>query len=291
MQALEDTIAALGTPLLLRTLGTASASIAAIARWRHGATVVEVAPSNTIRLAMSLVDTPTARDRTGTMAADRAGGASISVFSPTEGVSVDVRGEADIVQLFLDQSSAHAILDTAFACPPMLGLLDDWMRGMVMRILVGSVRQGPDDALQMDENLLALALRLERHSNRWRSRPETSQAMFRGGLAPAAFRRIEGLMSTALDEATSPSLAKMAETAGLSVTHFARAFRRHIGDTPHSYLVRRRMDRAVSLLRGGKLPVAEVADKVGFSTTAHFVATFRTTMGVTPGALRDALAG
>jgi AraC family transcriptional regulator len=98
-------------------------------------------------------------------------------------------------------------------------------------------------------------------------------------------------MSTALDEATSPSLAKMAETAGLSVTHFARAFRRHIGDTPHSYLVRRRMDRAVSLLRGGKLPVAEVADKVGFSTTAHFVATFRTTMGVTPGALRDALAG
>jgi len=48
-------------------------------------------------------------------------------------------------------------------------------------------------------------------------------------------------------------------------------------------------ERAVSLLRVAQIPVGEVADEVGFSTAAHFVATFRATMGVTPGAMRDAL--
>ena len=289
MQALEDTIAALGKPVLVRTLGAPSASMATIARWRHGAAIVDVAPSNTIRLAMSLIDGQTARDRSGRTPFEQLRGASISVFSPTEGVSIEVSGEADIVQLFIDHTSAQAMLDTSFACPPMFDLRDDWMRTLVMRVLVGSARQGPDDTLRMDEDLHTLTVRLERHANRWRSRTEPPPALFRGGLAPSTFRRIETMISAALDDGTSLSLAEMAEAAGLSVTHFARAFRRHIGNTPHSYLVRRRMDRAVSLLRDGKLPVAEVADKVGFSTTAHFVATFRTTMGVTPGALRDAL--
>ena len=48
-------------------------------------------------------------------------------------------------------------------------------------------------------------------------------------------------------------------------------------------------ERAVSLLRVAQIPVGEVADEVGLSTAAHFVATFRATMGVTPGAMRDAL--
>ena len=291
MQALEDTIAALGKPLLVRALGTPSVSMATIARWRHGAAVVDVAPSKTVRLAMSLVDEQTARNRSGRTSADQAGGGSISVFSPTEGVSVEVGHQADVVQLFLDQNAAQAMLDAPFACPPMFDLRDDWMRTIIMQILVGSVRHGPDDALKMDENLHALALRLERHANRWRNRTETPSALFRGGLAPGAFRRIEEIISMALDEAASPSLAQMAGAIGLSVTHFGRAFRRHTGATPHNYLVRRRMDRAVSLLRNAQVPVAAVADKVGFSTPAHFVATFRTAMGVTPGALREALAG
>jgi AraC family transcriptional regulator len=83
----------------------------------------------------------------------------------------------------------------------------------------------------------------------------------------------------------------MADTVGPSVTHFVRAFRQHTGSTPHKYVVRRRMERAVSLLRVAQIPVGEVAEEVGFSTPAHFVATFRAAMGVTPGAIRDALAG
>jgi methylphosphotriester-DNA--protein-cysteine methyltransferase len=84
--------------------------------------------------------------------------------------------------------------------------------------------------------------------------------MFRGGLAPAAFRRIEAITATAIDEATSPSLSQLA-------------------------------DAAVSLLRFAEVSVAEVAYKVGFSTPAHFVSTLRTALGVTPGVLHEALAG
>ncbi len=289
MQALEDMIAALGRPVFLRPLGASSASNAAIARWRHGGAVVDIVPSKTIRLAMSLIDTRNARLRGGGRQADRLDSSSVSIFSPLEGACVEVSGEADIVQLFLDHAHAEAMLDTPFACPPLFELPDDGLRRLLMRVLVGSARRGPDDALGVEEDLHSLAHRIERHAALCRTRPHRAAAPFRGGLAPAAFRRVEAMIETALDAAGSPRLADMAGAAGLSVTHFVRAFRQQTGSTPHKYLVRRRLDRAVSLLRAAKSPVGEVADQVGFATPAHFVARFRAEMGVTPAALRQAL--
>jgi AraC family transcriptional regulator len=290
MRALDDTIAALGSPVFVRALGVRSEPTAVIARWRHGAAVIEVAPSSTIRVAMSLVDARNARHRDG-QRAHRAPGGSVSVFSPTDGASIEVDGEADVVQLFLDETHVEATLDAPFACPALFDLRDDWMRARMMRVLVSSARCGPDDALRVEEDLHALALRIEGHATDWRGRTETPSALFHGGLAPAAFRRVEAMIEAALDGASAPTLTEMAAAASLSVTHFVRAFRRQTGRTPHDYFVRRRLDRAVSLLRLAKIPVGDVADKVGFASPAHFVATFRATMGVTPGAVRDALVG
>jgi AraC family transcriptional regulator len=290
MRALEDTIAALGHPVFVRALGAPSEPTAAIARWRHGPSIVDVAPSNTIRLAMSLVDARNARNRSGGKSAGQPQGGSVSIFSPMEGASIEVGGEADVVQVFLDQTYAEETVDTPFACPPMFDLRDDWMRTVIMRVLVGSARRGPDDELMVEQDLRALARRIERHATKWRDRIETPSPLFRGGLAPAAFRRVEAIIEAALDKASSPTLAEMANAVGLSVTHFVRAFGQHTGSTPHKYLVRRRMERAVSLLRVARISVGEVADEVGFSTPAHFVASFRAAMGVTPGAVRDALA-
>lgn len=291
MQALNDTIAALGQPVFARTLGPSARPAAVIARWRHEPATVDVAPSNAIRLAISLVDGRNARNRNGDARADRSQRGHLSIFSPTEGTSVDVNAEADVVQLFVDLPYAEAALDAPFACPPMFDLHDNRMQTAIMRILVGSARHGPDCSLMIDHDLLALALRVRDHANRRQNRAETSLALFRGGLAPAAFRRIEAMIEAGLDEAAAPSLADMAGATGLSVTHFVRAFRRHTGSTPYKYVVGRRMARAVSLLRIARMPVAEVADEVGYATPAHFVASFRTSMGVTPAAFRDALAG
>jgi AraC family transcriptional regulator len=290
MRAFEETVAALGQPAFVRAVGLPLPPRAIIARWQHGPAVVTVAPSDTIRLAMSLVEGRNARDSSGGAFVNRVHGGSISIFSPTEGARVEVNGNADVVQLFLDQAHAEEMLDAPLACPPMFDLPDDHVRTMIMRVLVGSDPRGPDHALAMEVELNALVQRIGRHATQWRERAETPRTVFGGGLSPAAFRRVEAMIQAAVDNADSATLRKMADTVGLSVTHFVRAFRRHTGCSPHKYVVRRRMNRAISLLRGARLSIGEVADRVGYATTAHFVAAFRSTTGVTPGALRDTLA-
>ena len=95
IQALEQTIAALGAPVLLRTVGNSVSPVAAIARWRHGGTAIDIAPSDTVRLALSLVDGKHARNPAweGPLA-DRVRGGSVSVFSPQDRIRVAVEGQA-----------------------------------------------------------------------------------------------------------------------------------------------------------------------------------------------------
>jgi AraC-like DNA-binding protein len=112
-----------------------------------------------------------------------------------------------------------------------------------------------------------------------------------GGLAPAAHRRVNDMIAAALDDISvpSPTLPQLADAVNLSVNHFIRAFRQQTGVTPHRHVVLRRLERGIGLLKKPGTSVAEVADEVGFATPAHFVATFRRMMGVTPGAFRTAL--
>jgi AraC family transcriptional regulator len=290
MQALNNTIASLGQPVLVRPIGNPSASEAAIARWRHGAGLVEIPPSDTIQIVMSLIDGRDARARLHGGLADQVRGGSISVSSQWKARAYRSGAKQTSSRSSLQQSFAEATLDTHYTLPPLFDLRDPRMQALVMRILVGSARQNPDDLLMVDEGLHGLALLIDGHATSWRARM-TSPALFRGGLAPAAFRRVDDMIGNALDEAGSPTLAELASAGNLSVTHFVRAFRTTTGATPHQYLVQRRMERALSLLRVSSATVAEIGDDVGFSTPAHFVATFRTAMGVTPGAVRDALAG
>jgi AraC family transcriptional regulator len=282
-------MASLGSPLLLRPLNASSSEVATIGRWRHGPATVNIAPSDTIRLSMTLVDVRNVRDWVGGFRPDRLQGGSISVCPPTEATRISI-GDSDVVQILVKQSYAEAVLESHLAAPSMFDLHDDRMQAIVMQILVGSAQRGLDDALMVEEGLHCLVHRISDHATHLRLQQRTPVVPQRGGLAPAALRRVEDLISVALEEASSPSLFDMASAAGLSVTHFVRAFRYEKGVAPHKYLVRRRMERAMSLLRSAHVPVAEVADKAGFSTVAHFVATFRSAMGVTPGAVREALA-
>jgi len=239
---------------------------------------------------MNLIDVRNVRNAAGGYQANRVRGGSISVFPPAEGARLSVGGDTDVLQILVKQSYAEVVLESHLAGPSMFDLRDARMQAIIMQILVGSAQRGPDDALMMEEGLHYLARRIDDHATRLRVQQRTPVVRERGGLAPAALRKVEDLISVALEEASSLSLFDMASAAGLSVTHFARAFRYEKGLAPHKYLVRRRMERAISLLRSPHVPVAEVADKAGFSTPAHFVASFRSAMGVTPGAVRAALA-
>jgi AraC-like DNA-binding protein len=76
-----------------------------------------------------------------------------------------------------------------------------------------------------------------------------------------------------------PSLAAVAH---LSASQFGRVFKQVYGETPHRYLQRRRVERAMTLLRQTDRPVTDVAWDVGFASLGTFSATFRRVVGLSP---------
>jgi AraC-like DNA-binding protein len=77
-------------------------------------------------------------------------------------------------------------------------------------------------------------------------------------------------------------LRALASEAGVSPRHFGRSFRGTFGETPHQYLLSRRLERARHLLRTSELSVAEVCLEVGFSSVGSFTSTFRRHTGCSP---------
>jgi AraC-like DNA-binding protein len=79
----------------------------------------------------------------------------------------------------------------------------------------------------------------------------------------------------------------LASAAFLSRAHFIRRFREAFGETPHRYLQRRRIERAMAMLRNTDKPVTEIAMEVGFASLGTFSRTFRDVLGLTPRAYRE----
>lgn len=80
----------------------------------------------------------------------------------------------------------------------------------------------------------------------------------------------------------------LAAAAGLSRAHFSRAFRRAFGESPHQYLLTRRLERAAALLRTTDRSVAEICLAVGLQSLGSFTTSFKRMFGMTPTAYRAA---
>jgi AraC-like DNA-binding protein len=81
-------------------------------------------------------------------------------------------------------------------------------------------------------------------------------------------------------------VADLARAAGLSPAHFSRQFRRTFGESPHVYLLTRRLERAASLLRSTDRSVADICFLVGMQSVGSFTTSFRRMFGMTPTAYR-----
>lgn len=79
----------------------------------------------------------------------------------------------------------------------------------------------------------------------------------------------------------------LARAAGLSRAHFSREFRGAFGESPHAYLLTRRLERAAALLRTTDNSVAEICLAVGLQGIGSFTTSFKRTYGQTPTAYRD----
>jgi AraC-like DNA-binding protein len=106
----------------------------------------------------------------------------------------------------------------------------------------------------------------------------------RGGLAGWQKKRACELMDAHLDGGIA--LHSVAAECGLSTSHFARAFRQSVGVTPHAWLMRRRVDAALSLMRDQQRPLSEIALTAGFADQSHFTRVFTKIVGVSPGGWR-----
>jgi AraC-like DNA-binding protein len=78
----------------------------------------------------------------------------------------------------------------------------------------------------------------------------------------------------------------LARAAGLSRAHFSREFRRAFGESPHAYLLTRRLERAAALLRITDRSVADICFSVGLQSVGSFTSSFTRTYGMSPTAYR-----
>jgi AraC-like DNA-binding protein len=86
-------------------------------------------------------------------------------------------------------------------------------------------------------------------------------------------------------------VAALARHAHLSPAHFARRFKEAFGESPHQYVLSRRVERAMALLRETDLSVSEICLEVGFQSLGSFSSTFHRVVGATPTAYRAAVHG
>jgi len=106
----------------------------------------------------------------------------------------------------------------------------------------------------------------------------------KGGLAPWQMRRAVELLQEHLDGELR--LETLAGECRLSTSHFARAFRRSFGTSPHRYLTLRRVEIAKVLLAETNSSLVEIAAQTGFSDQAALTRTFASVVGATPGKWR-----
>jgi AraC-like DNA-binding protein len=86
----------------------------------------------------------------------------------------------------------------------------------------------------------------------------------------------------------SLDVGDLARAAKLSPWHFSREFRRAFGESPHQYLLRRRLERAAALLRSTDRSVADICLTVGLKSVGSFTTSFGRAFGMSPTAYRAA---
>jgi AraC-like DNA-binding protein len=159
--------------------------------------------------------------------------------------------------------------------PLRAGIRDPALDALI-RALLAARRSGEADMLAYAEHWSVLvALRLLRLPHG------------RERLAIAPWRLARALAYAEAHFGENISLADLAQAAGLSRFHFARAFQAATGETPHAHLRRLRCERAQAMMLDGQLGLADIALACGFAHQAHFTTAFRRVVGTTPGRWRE----
>ncbi len=191
---------------------------------------------------------------------------------PATSASIAFHMPPNYLESFVDQDQGRRLPPLITACPDAVGRI----MGMIEREIA---RPGFDSRLKIECLFRELAILLAA-----RDTVLPSPVAGRIVIAPARMQRVLDFVEANLG--TAIGLSDMAAVAGLSVFHFARAFKLTSGLSPYHYVRLRRMALAHRLLATRDLPLVEIARACGFATQAHFTAAFTRSGGLSPGQYR-----
>ena len=186
-----------------------------------------------------------------------------------------------------------ALIDTATAMDERLGRLplhaltnveDMFVVGVASELRRQIALDGALDPTYCEVMSWALAHHLLRRYGEGR---RASHAQMRK-IAPVRLRRIREYVDARLAEPIR--IADLAELASLSPGYFHRAFRQTTGETPLEFINRRRIARAIQLIRNHNVSLVAIALQVGFISPSHFTRQFRQITGMNPSAYRALIA-
>src|ERR1700691_359819 len=197
-------------------------------------------------------------------------------------------GHPEILQVYLRQSVYEAAVSEIYGCDssvaelvPRFAILDPLLEQLAIAI-TNALRDGnAEDGLYIDTIAQMMAVHLARtHS----SRSKPVRLLPAKPLAGWKMRRVIDFIEDNLEG--DLSLQAMAEEVDISPLYLARAFKAAVGQSPHQYVLARRIERAKELLRNTDLPVVDVALSSGFSSQSHLSHWFIRQVGVSPAVYR-----
>src|SRR5690606_13509439 len=167
--------------------------------------------------------------------------------------------------------------------PPPAGYVDEKAL-MLAQLVREEFREGqPKNHLYMDSLLTVFSTYLLRN---YSSLKDHSESTLRGGLTHKAWRDVRDYIQANIGEQLS--VERLALLAGLSPSHFLRAFKQTDRQSPHQYILSIRLQVAEHLVITTDMPLADIARLTGFANHSHLTASMRRHKFTTPSALRRA---
>jgi AraC family transcriptional regulator len=208
------------------------------------------------------------------------------VFDLAANPSANLAAPYDLLRFYLSATALDQLADEQglprvpnLRTTPLLAQ-DPVMQGLALSILPMLEKPHSAAALFLD----AIALAFHAHvMRRYGSVPERRNSVS-SALAVWQLQRVRAFADANLD--ADPSLADLAAECRLSPSHFARAFSVSTGNSPHKWLVQRRIERAKELLLGGGHELSQIALACGFADQSHFTRVFVRSEGQSPGRWR-----
>jgi AraC family transcriptional regulator len=206
---------------------------------------------------------------------------------PTQASSEwDLQGRPEVLTLYLRQAMVDRLAEEVFdrdpkhvELRPRLGVTDPLLEQLALALLRVMRDAETGAGLYADHLAQTMAVHILRgHCS------GIGAQMPASAMSISKFSRVLDFIDAAMDDELT--LDRLAEVAGMNPFYFARTFRRRFGETPHRFVLRRRIDRAKRLLSETDTSLVEIALNCGFASQSHFSSMFHRHVGVTPSRFR-----